>query len=140
MFTRYLTTVSHTGGRRSRMSAMGTQWFKDRPCLPPTAERAPGLGDMQPFEITGEHTPGQTEPDDAPGLSGVHVLRPRLVRGLHGKLDRVPATPETPDPDDGCAGAGGTKSLGPVEGVVVEHPAAVRVGADLEPLGCALAS
>ena len=56
------------------------------------------------------------------------------------KLDRIRAAPETPHPYHGCTGAGGTESLRPVQGVVVEHPAAVRVGAHLEPLGCAAGS
>ena len=63
----------------------------------------------------------------------------RLVRRLAGTLCPAASTPKASDPYNSCARAGGTESLAPVEGVVVEHPAAVRVAAELEPLGCAVA-
>src|SRR6516162_2968229 len=59
-------------------------------------------------------------------------------RRARPNLDSVRAAPETPHPYDGCAGAGGTEPPGPIQGVVVEHPAAVRVGAHLEPFGRAV--
>ena len=61
-----------------------------------------------------------------------------LVQRLDNQLDRTPAMPEAPDPDHGSARAGRAESLGPVEGVIVEHPGAVAVATHLEPLGCAV--
>jgi hypothetical protein len=74
------------------------------------------------------------------GMSTSILLQQKLVRRRDGKLNPAASTPKASDPYDGCARAGGTESLAPVEGAVVEHPAAVWVAADLEPLGCAVAS